>query len=138
MFPLTSPKKLGRVGWHNFFFLLFFFFFQRKLDLLIFILQTCSFLLFLLISKLGLIRIFFSEIELNFFYGRHEKLGSVWLVETNNFFLRLISQIKHVSGLHEAKEALTEAIVMPLQFPHLFTGEIRIHVPYSFLLTLSP
>ena len=47
LFPLTSPKKLGRVGRHNFFFLVnFFFFFQRKL--LIFIFQTCSFLLFLL------------------------------------------------------------------------------------------
>ena len=48
LFPLTPPKKLGRVGWRNFFFLLTFFsfFFQRKL--LIFILQTCSFLLFLL------------------------------------------------------------------------------------------
>ncbi|WAR27893.1 VPS4B-like protein [Mya arenaria] len=30
-----------------------------------------------------------------------------------------------IAGLNEAKEALTEAIVMPLQFPHLFTGEIN-------------
>ena len=27
-----------------------------------------------------------------------------------------------VAGLDEAKQALKEAIVMPLQFPHLFTG----------------
>jgi len=45
LFPLTSPKKLGRVGRHNFF-SYFFSIFQRKL--LIFILQKCSFLLFLL------------------------------------------------------------------------------------------
>ena len=28
-----------------------------------------------------------------------------------------------VAGLEEAKQTLREAIVMPLQFPHLFTGE---------------
>lgn len=27
-----------------------------------------------------------------------------------------------IAGLHDAKEALTEAFIMPLQFPHLFTG----------------
>ena len=29
-----------------------------------------------------------------------------------------------VVGLTNAKQALKEAIIMPLQFPHLFTGEI--------------
>ena len=49
LFPLTSPKKIGTVGRHNFFFLInFFFFFQRKL--LIFILQTCSFLFFFILT----------------------------------------------------------------------------------------
>ena len=28
-----------------------------------------------------------------------------------------------VAGMEEAKQTLREAIVMPLQFPHLFTGE---------------
>ena len=28
-----------------------------------------------------------------------------------------------VAGLEEAKQTLKEAIVMPLQFPHLFTGQ---------------
>ena len=28
-----------------------------------------------------------------------------------------------VVGLTNAKQALKEAIIMPLQFPHLFTGE---------------
>lgn len=28
-----------------------------------------------------------------------------------------------VVGLKNAKQALKEAIIMPLQFPHLFTGE---------------
>jgi len=47
LFPLTSPKKLGTVGRQNFFFLInFFFVSERKLP--IFILQTCSYLLFLL------------------------------------------------------------------------------------------
>ena len=27
-----------------------------------------------------------------------------------------------IAGLHEAKQALTEAIIMPLHFPQLFTG----------------
>ena len=27
-----------------------------------------------------------------------------------------------IAGLHDAKQALTEAIIMPLHFPHLFTG----------------
>lgn len=27
-----------------------------------------------------------------------------------------------IAGLHDAKEALHEAIIMPLKFPHLFTG----------------
>jgi len=47
LFPLTSPKKLGTVGRQNFFFLInFVFISERKLP--IFILQTCSYLLFLL------------------------------------------------------------------------------------------
>jgi len=46
LFPLTSSKQLGRVGRHDFFLINFFSFIQRKF--LIFILQTCSFLLFLL------------------------------------------------------------------------------------------
>ena len=31
-----------------------------------------------------------------------------------------------VVGLTNAKQALKEAIIMPLQFPHLFTGKILV------------
>ncbi|XP_052784911.1 vacuolar protein sorting-associated protein 4-like [Mya arenaria] len=40
-----------------------------------------------------------------------------------------------IAGLNEAKEALTEAIVMPLQFPHLFTGCIK---PWKRILLYGP
>ena len=30
-----------------------------------------------------------------------------------------------VAGLEEAKASLAEAVIMPIQFPHLFTGESR-------------
>ena len=33
-------------------------------------------------------------------------------------------KFRDVVGLTNAKQALKEAIIMPLQFPHLFTGEI--------------
>ena len=27
-----------------------------------------------------------------------------------------------VAGLHDAKESLKEAVILPIKFPHLFTG----------------
>lgn len=33
--------------------------------------------------------------------------------------------LQDVAGLNAAKEILKEAIIMPLQFPHLFTGTIQ-------------
>ena len=40
-----------------------------------------------------------------------------------------------VAGLDEAKQTLKEAIVMPLQFPHLFTGEYKLlKMTWSFYL----
>ena len=36
-----------------------------------------------------------------------------------------------IAGLHEAKQALTEAIIMPLHFPQLFTG-IGQNKPFFF------
>ena len=33
-----------------------------------------------------------------------------------------------VAGLDEAKQTLKEAIIMPLQFPHLFTGKCEADV----------
>lgn len=30
-----------------------------------------------------------------------------------------------VAGLEGAKEALKEAVILPIKFPHLFTGETR-------------
>lgn len=33
-----------------------------------------------------------------------------------------------VVGLNDAKQALKEAIIMPLQFPHLFTGKILFQI----------
>ena len=35
-----------------------------------------------------------------------------------------------VVGLAEAKQALKEAIILPIEFPHLFTGEYFINVEY--------
>lgn len=31
-----------------------------------------------------------------------------------------------VAGLEGAKEALKEAVILPIKFPHLFTGEINL------------
>ena len=70
---------------------MFFFFLINFFSL--FFKESYSFLYKLKIfSILGLIRIF-SEIKLKKLEGRHEKLGSVGLVETNNLFLRLIGLI---------------------------------------------
>ena len=33
-----------------------------------------------------------------------------------------------IAGLEEAKKTLKDAIIMPLQFPHLFTGKIIPHL----------
>ena len=56
-----------------------------------------------------------------------------------------------VAGLEGAKEALKEAVILPIKFPHLFTGELLRLFPLPsqslslssssspvFLLTLSP
>ncbi|XP_021370518.1 vacuolar protein sorting-associated protein 4-like [Mizuhopecten yessoensis] len=40
-----------------------------------------------------------------------------------------------IAGLHEAKQALREAIIMPLHFPHLFTGAIK---PWRRILLYGP
>ncbi|KAH3809798.1 hypothetical protein DPMN_138178 [Dreissena polymorpha] len=40
-----------------------------------------------------------------------------------------------IAGLHDAKETLTEAIIMPLQFPQLFTGCIK---PWKRILLYGP
>lgn len=31
-----------------------------------------------------------------------------------------------VAGLEGAKEALKEAVILPIKFPHLFTGEMNV------------
>lgn len=36
-----------------------------------------------------------------------------------------------VAGLEGAKEALKEAVILPIKFPHLFTGEARGSLPAS-------
>ena len=33
-----------------------------------------------------------------------------------------------VAGLHGAKEALKEAVILPMKFPHLFTGTCLFHI----------
>jgi vacuolar protein-sorting-associated protein 4 len=35
-----------------------------------------------------------------------------------------------VAGLEGAKEALKEAVILPIKFPHLFTGEIASYQLY--------
>ncbi|XP_069104207.1 uncharacterized protein [Argopecten irradians] len=40
-----------------------------------------------------------------------------------------------IAGLHDAKQALREAIIMPLHFPHLFTGAIK---PWRRILLYGP
>lgn len=40
-----------------------------------------------------------------------------------------------VAGLEGAKEALKEAVILPIKFPHLFTGTVGLTVS-SFCLTL--
>lgn len=37
-----------------------------------------------------------------------------------------------VAGLEGAKEALKEAVILPIKFPHLFTGETHSCVPFAF------
>lgn len=39
-----------------------------------------------------------------------------------------------VAGLEGAKEALKEAVILPIKFPHLFTGTVR-SPPFSSVYT---
>ncbi len=42
-----------------------------------------------------------------------------------------------VAGLEGAKEALKEAVILPIKFPHLFTGKWLYHGPLmGFHITL--
>ena len=43
-----------------------------------------------------------------------------------------------VAGLHEAKQALQEAIIMPLHYPQLFTGTHTYARPHTHTHTYPP
>lgn len=40
-------------------------------------------------------------------------------------------QWNDVAGLEGAKEALKEAVILPIKFPHLFTGQCFLIATYS-------
>lgn len=40
-------------------------------------------------------------------------------------------QWNDVAGLEGAKEALKEAVILPIKFPHLFTGQCFLITTYS-------
>lgn len=65
--------------------------------------------------------------------GKEKRLRQLCIEETilkgSNLSLR------DVVGLAEAKQALQEAVIMPLVFPHLFLGEI--FEKYLFWLSFS-
>ncbi|KAJ9121104.1 Vacuolar protein sorting-associated protein 4 [Naganishia onofrii] len=56
-------------------------------------------------------------------------LSSAILTETPNV------QWSDVAGLHQAKEALKEAVILPIKFPHLFTGK---RTPWRGILLYGP
>ncbi|GHJ83822.1 hypothetical protein NliqN6_0224 [Naganishia liquefaciens] len=56
-------------------------------------------------------------------------LSSAIISETPNV------QWSDVAGLHQAKEALKEAVILPIKFPHLFTGK---RTPWRGILLYGP
>lgn len=41
-----------------------------------------------------------------------------------------------VAGLHDAKESLKEAVILPIKFPHLFTGKCLYYLQFVYICLL--